>query len=65
MKQKWGEVFNHVLPAFLLSFYADIYVPSILPKKKLHVLPSEYKKVHHILQLGLFTDWRACGKQVA
>ena len=38
---------NSFLPNFLLPFNTDIYSPSILPKKKLHVLPSEYKKVHN------------------
>ena len=39
--------------AFLLPFYADTYIPSILLKKKLHILPSEYKKLHNVLQLRL------------
>lgn len=51
MKQKCGEVFDHVLPNFLLPFNADIYNPSILPKKKLHILPSEYKKVHNFYNI--------------
>lgn len=52
-KHKWGEVFNHVFLAFLLPFYADTYIPSILLKKKLPILPSEYKNLHNVLQLRL------------
>ena len=51
MKQQCGEVFDHVLPNFLLPFNTDIYSLSILPKKKLHVLPSEYKKVHNFYNI--------------
>ena len=50
MKQQC-EVFNYVLPKFLLPFNTDIYSLSILPKKKLHVLPSEYKKVHNFYNI--------------
>ena len=44
MKQKCGEVFNHVVPAFLLPFYADTYIHPSCLRIKLHSLPSEYKK---------------------